>query len=106
MDVNEKQQIIRTVATAGILGTITAAIRALLTKNESPVERLRNFLAGVFMAVFLGFVLRDAAISNFWKEIIVGCASAFISTVWPIIEKLVVKSVKKKGNDILRSDMD
>lgn len=102
---NEKE-IIRAVATAGIIGTIAATIRALMVKNEKPVERLRNFLAGVLMALFLGFLLRDSSISNFWREIIIGSGAAFITSIWPLIESLVVRFIKKKSNDVIDSNLD
>jgi hypothetical protein len=92
---------IQKIVTAGILGTLAATIRALLTKNETPMQRVRNFLAGVCMAVFLGFILRDATLSNFWKEIVIGCSAAFISSIWPVLEIFVMKYVKKRSNDII-----
>lgn len=102
---NEKE-IIRAVSTAGIIGTIAATIRALMAKNEKPAELLRNFLAGVLMAVFLGFLLRDSTMSNFWREIIIGVSAAFITSIWPLIELLVIRVVKKKSNDVVNSNLD
>lgn len=91
-------EIIKAVATAGILGTLAATIRALLAKNESMGQRIRTFFAGVCMSVCLGFILRNSGISEMWKEIFVGMSAAFISSIWPILERIAKKYVQKKGD--------
>lgn len=99
----DDKEIIQRVVTAGIIGTLAATIRALMAKNETTMQRVRNFIAGVSMALLLGFILREITLSNFWKEIIIGCSSAFISTIWPVLENFVLKFIKKRGNDIVNN---
>lgn len=98
----DDKEIIQRVVTAGIIGTLAATIRALMAKNETTMQRVRNFIAGVSMALLLGFILREITLSNFWKEIIIGSSAAFISTIWPVLESFVLRFVKKKGNDIIK----
>jgi hypothetical protein len=97
----DDREIIQRVITAGIIGTLAATIRALMAKNETTMQRVRNFIAGVSMALLLGFILRELTLSNFWKEIIIGCSAAFISTIWPVLESFVFRFIKKKGNEII-----
>lgn len=98
----ETEKIIKAVTTAGILGTLAASIRALLVNNESPWQRIRTFFAGVLMSVFLGYVLMNSAIGEMYKALIYGGAAAFISTIWPLLEKIAKRWVIKKGNDVVR----
>lgn len=98
----ETEKIIKAVTTAGILGTIAAAIRALLVTSESPWQRIRTFFAGVLMSLFLGYVLMNTPMGEMYKALIVGGASAFISTIWPILERIMKRWVTKKGNDVVR----
>jgi ABC-type siderophore export system fused ATPase/permease subunit len=98
----DNKEIIQRVVSAGIIGILAATIRALMAKNETTMQRVRNFIAGVCMALVLGFILREITLSNFWKEIIIGCAAAFISTIWPVLENFVTRFTKKKANDIIK----
>lgn len=98
----DNKEIIQRVVSAGIIGILAATIRALMAKNETTMQRVKNFIAGVCMSLFLGFILREITLSNFWKEIIIGCSAAFISTIWPVIENFVLRFVKKKSDDYLK----
>lgn len=98
---SETEKIIKAVTTAGILGTLAAAIRALLVNNESAWQRLRTFFAGVLMSVFLGYVLMNSAVGEMYKALIYGGAAAFISTIWPLLERIAKRWVLKKGNDVV-----
>lgn len=107
MDETPIEKILKEVSTAGILGILAAGVRALVVSNEKPMQKLRNFFAGVLMALFLGYVLRYSTFSEFSKSLIIGGMSAFISTVWEALEKLVKKWVTKKGNDVIsNTDID
>lgn len=101
---NETDEIIKAVTVAGIIGTLAATVRALLTKNETVAQRVRNFFAGVFVSVLIGYVLRGSALSEMWKEVFIAMSAAFISSVWPFLENIAKKWVQKKGNDVLRND--
>lgn len=92
---------IKTVITSGILGTLSAGIRTLLTKNETTVQKISNFFAGVIASVVIGFIIRNTNLSEFWRELIASASGAFISQVWPNIESFVKRFVNKKSNDIL-----
>lgn len=105
MDV-ETEKIIKAVTTAGILGTLAAAIRALLVNNESPWQRIRTFCAGVLMSVFLGYVLMNTTMGEMYKSLIIGGSSAFVSTIWPLLERIAKRWVIKKGNDVVRDTND
>ena len=41
----DDKEIIQRVVTAGIIGTLAATIRALMAKNETTMQRVRNFIA-------------------------------------------------------------
>jgi hypothetical protein len=102
---NKTDEIIKAVTTAVILGSVAAAIRSLLVSNETLTQRIRNFFAGVFMAAFCGYALHFTDLSEFYKTIIVGVSSAFISTFWPVLERLAKRWLIKKGNNVI-SDSD
>jgi uncharacterized membrane protein len=102
---SEFDKIIKAVTTAGILGGLTAAVRALIVSNEKPMQKVRTFFAGVFISLFLGYVLMHTEMSEFYKSLIIGGSSAFISTVWPTLERLAKKYVSKKGGEVV-SDSD
>lgn len=99
----ETDDIIKAVTTAGIIGTLAATIRALLSKEESRAQRLRTFFAGVLMSVLLGLILRNTTMGEFMKEVIIGASGAFVSSIWPILERSVKNYVKKKGDDVVRN---
>lgn len=99
MDRNEFMQ---SIATAGIVSTLAATIRALMTKNETLLQRVKTFVAGVCMGILIAILLMDAPLKEFWKEILIASSAAFISSVWPLLEKGVIKLVKKKTNDVIR----
>lgn len=83
-----------------IVGTLAASIRALLATKESPAQKVRTFFAGVLMAGLCAFILSTTPLSPFFRYLICGSMSAFVSTVWPILEKATAKWVKTKGNDV------
>lgn len=90
------KELLKVLSTAALLGIGTAIIRALLVKNESFLEKVRTFAAGVVMAIVLGFILRNSSWSEMWKEIVIGSSSAFISSIWPLLERFVKSYVTKK----------
>ena len=98
------KKIIDAGVTAGIIGLLGATIRALLT-NESPMQKVRTFVAGVVMSVLVGVILRDAAMSEMWKEIIVGACGAFVSSFWPVLEAGVKKIVKRKTDAVANNNL-
>lgn len=100
----DDKEIIQRVITAGIIGVLAATVRALLTKNETTMARIKNFIAGVLMSLLLGFLLRESTISNFWKEIIIGLSAAFVSSFWPLLERLVLKFINRKGNEFINNN--
>lgn len=100
----DKNELMQKLATAGIVGTLAALIRALMTKNETLLQRVKTFTAGVCMAILIAILLLDAPLKEFWKEIIIGAASAFVSTLWPLLENFVVKIFKKKTDAIIKNN--
>jgi LytS/YehU family sensor histidine kinase len=94
-----EDELIRIIATGGMIGVVAALIRALLVKQEPPQQRIRTFFAGVLSSVLLSYLLRESSLSNVYKEGLMTCSSAFISTVWPALERIFVKWVNKKGTD-------
>ena len=100
----ESEEILQKVVTAGILGTLAASIRALMVKNETIAQKLRNFVAGVFMSLLLGYILRDAKMQEMWKEVLIGIGAAFITTLWPELENGARRLFKKKIGDVVRDD--
>ena len=83
-----------------IVGTIAASIRALMVSNETPIQKVRTFFAGVLMSALCAFILTTTAFSALWRYLITASFSAFISTVWPILEKITTNTLKKKGKDV------
>lgn len=96
----DDKEIIRGVITAGIIAILASTIRMLMAKQETTMQRVRNFVAGVFMGLLLGYILRYYE-NHLVKEVAIGLLSAFISSVWPILENFVVRITKKKTNDIV-----
>jgi hypothetical protein len=101
---NEKE-ILQKVIIGGIIATMAATIRTLMVKGESPMQKVRTFVAGVCMGVMLAFILRNYG-DGFWKEIIIACASAFISSIYPVLEQIVLKFIKKRGNEYISNNND
>lgn len=99
----DKNELMKTLATAGIVSTLAATIRALMTKNETLLVRVKTFVAGVCMGMLIAILLIEAPLKEFWKEMIIAAASAFISSVWPLLERGVIKLVKKKTNDVVNN---
>jgi hypothetical protein len=103
---NETEKIIRAMTTAGIVGSLAAAVRALVVDRETPWQRVRTFFAGVFLSLFLGYALMDAPIGEFYRTLIIGGRASFISTIWPILERLAKKWVTKKGENVVSNNDD
>jgi hypothetical protein len=99
----DKDKLMQEIATGGIIGTLSATIRALMTNNETLLQRIKTFTAGVCMAILLAILLAEAPLKEFWKEMIIGAAAAFISSIWPLLERGVIKLVKKKTNDVIKN---
>lgn len=99
-----KEDYFQIVAKYLMIGVVGAAIRALLVKEEKLLDKMKNFAAGVLGSLLVGYVLRNTTLSDVWKETVCGCIAAFISTMWPVMEKLFIKWFTKKGNDILPGD--
>lgn len=91
---------IKAIITLIIVGVAMAAIRALMTNGESPAQRIRTFFAGFLITVVCAIVLNATTLSDFYKLLITGAMGAFISTIWPLLEKYTKKWVNKKGNDL------
>jgi uncharacterized membrane protein len=91
---------IKAIITLIIVGVAMAAIRALMTKGESAMQRVRTFFAGCLMTVVCALVVNSTSLSDFYKYLITGVLSAFISTIWPILEKYTAKWVSNRGKDL------
>lgn len=105
MGLDNKESIITAAATAGIIGTMAATVRALLSNNENIWQKLRTLAAGIIMSVLVGLILRNTSLTELWKEIIVGICGAFVSSFWPLLEKQVNKFIKKKTDVISNTDI-
>jgi hypothetical protein len=97
--------ITRKVAMSGIIAILAATVRALLVKTESLNQTLRTFGAGVLMGILLGIILRNYS-NEFAKEIIISSSSAFISTIWPILERATKRIVSKKVDNVANTNLD
>jgi hypothetical protein len=103
----QTEKIVKAVTTAGILGALAGGVTFLLSE-EPPAKKLRTYCAGLLMALFTGYALMYTTLNEFYKTLIIGSLTAFISTIWPVLEtgskKLVSKWFSKKANDIPNSD--
>lgn len=102
---DDKETIIRAAATAGIIGTMAATVRALLSSNENIWQKIRTLAAGIILSILVGLILRNTTMSELWKEIIVGICGAFVSSFWPLLEKQVNKFIKKKTDVLSNTDV-
>jgi hypothetical protein len=48
----------------------------------------------------------DAPIGEFYRTLIIGGGASFISTIWPILERLAKKWVTKKGENVVSNNDD
>lgn len=100
----EFEEIVKRVSVGGLIGLMAATIRFLLKSGESIWTKTKIFLAGVFLALLLSMILVYSNVSTFWQNILCGAGAAFVSTIWPVIEKGVVDLIKiffkKKQQDI------
>lgn len=98
---DEKEEIIKTLATSLMISIMAAAIRSLMVKQETLLQKIKTFMASVLMGMLMGYILRNSSISQLWTETIISCTVAFFSSVWPVMEKLFVKWIGKKAKDVL-----
>lgn len=79
-----------------MISIVAALSRALLVTNETLVQKLRTFTAGVLVGTLAAYLMRHLPVSSFYKELFITCVAAFIATVWPVAEKKFVKWFGKK----------
>lgn len=101
---DEFKKLIETVTTAAILATLSATVKAMLSKEENMWAKIRTFIAGVCTGLLVGFLLRDS--NHITREVAVMVSSAFISTAWPLLENLVKKYIAKKGEKLTNGNND
>jgi hypothetical protein len=100
-------EMLKAAAPAGIIGTLTALVRALVVQGETPMQKVRTFIAGVVLSIFVGIILDKVDWKEWTKLAVIGSSGAFVSTIWPTLEVLVKKFVRKKGNDVINhTDLD
>jgi ABC-type uncharacterized transport system permease subunit len=99
---DEKDKIIQSLLTGAMIATMAATVRALIVKGESNVQRIRTLLAGVLLGTLVSYILRNIHMADYLKDILVACSAAFVSTLWPVIEKKFLRWVdKKKMHNVL-----
>lgn len=100
---SDEKETIEVIVTGTLLGTIAAAITALLTKDEKPMQKIRNFIAGALLSFLVSFISRNSNLSDTWREIIIILSGAFVSSFWPSLEIFVKKYINKKQNELLNN---
>lgn len=101
---DDRDAFFKAAASSGIIGTLAASIRALLS-NEGIWQKLRTLVAGVLIAMLVGVILRNSHWSELLKEAIVAISAAFVSSYWPLLEKQVNRLIKKKTDGVINSDL-
>lgn len=96
---DDKDKLIQTILTGAMISFMAALVRALLNRKETWPQKVAIFIASVALGTLVGYLLRNATMSNFYKEVLVACTSGFSATVWPVIEKKFTKWVDKKEVD-------
>lgn len=98
---NELQKIADACIKAAILASMAAAIRALLVVDKNFRHIVKTFIAGILFGVCIAWIMVDSRLGNMWKDIIIAVCGAFASTVFPLVEKLVLKYITKKGEKVV-----
>ena len=79
---------------------LASSITALLKSVDNMLETLRNWLAGICAGAVCYLVLDQTTISDFVKSLIMIVFSAFISSMYPILETAAKKWIKKKSENV------
>lgn len=103
---DQKEEIVKVITSSGMIATLAALARALVVKKEKILERLRILFASVCIGVLAGIIVNTVDMSTFKKTLIISTCSAFGSSLWPEVEKLILKFLKKgdKINDVLHNN--
>jgi hypothetical protein len=98
-------KLLQTVIPEILVALLAASITALMSPDKPLMTRIRTFIAGVLFGVLLSLILRSSTLSPMWKDVFISGGAAFISTLWPILEKVFRHYTIKKTKDAL-PDLD
>lgn len=88
-----------------IMAFLASFVSSLMSKEKNTWEKVRVFLAGTCAGILIQLLFLDFNFSQGWKNIISSTVAAFITTIWPALEKFsttfIAKYLKKKANDVL-----
>lgn len=97
---DNREEIVKVVTTGAMIAILTGLVRALMVQKEAIWVRTRVFFASVSFGILVAIIMRTLEISEFKRECIISVATAFGYSVWPVVEKLVIKWVSKKGEKV------
>lgn len=103
---DNKDEIFKAITQGGMIAILSALVRALMPRKEPIIVTIRVFFASVSFGILIAIILVNTDYKPFYKECAVSVATAFGYSLWPVLEKMVLKWLKKgdKINDILHSD--
>lgn len=74
---------------------LSASVTALLRKQNSFVDTLKNWLAGICAGIVIYLYLGTTSATDSTKYLVVILVSAFVSSIYPKAEQFVNKKLEK-----------
>lgn len=97
---DNKEELIKVVTTAAMLSILIGLVKALRSQKMTIISRLRDLVISLIFGVLMGLIIQSLDLSEFKRSVFISLAAAFGNSVWPVLEKIVVKWVSKKGEKI------